>query len=260
LLVPSGEKDLYFRVDIQLAVSTHCTQTIRKVNLMKNSRLLLLLCVAASLPASAQNKIEDRIGQSAEVLTQILSRPNAIPQTLLDKSVCVLVFPDVKKVGVGVGVTYGRGVIVCRSGSDMSGPWSAPAMYKLNVGSLGPQLGKSSTDYVLLVENKTSAMKVLSGKLKLGADATAVAGPTGAKAVAANDVNTDILTYSRAKGGLFAGAALGSASMDTDDDANKTVYGKSIGATEIVREGAVTATPAGDALVRVLTHNSPPHM
>ena len=210
---------------------------------MKRNFLLVSLCVAAALPAIAQNKIEDRIGESASVLTQILSRPDAIPRTFLDKSVCVLVFPAVRKVGVGIGVTYGRGVIACRTGTDMNGPWSAPAMYKLDVGSLGVQLGNSSTDYVLLIENKTSATKVLSGKLKLGADATAVAGPTGAKAVGANDVNFDVLTYSRAKGGLFAGASLGSASMATDDDANKVVYGKSISATEIIREGGVTATP-----------------
>jgi len=227
---------------------------------MKSNRLLLLLGFVAIVPTLAQNKIEDRMGQSAEVLKQILSRPDAIPQALLNKSVCVLVFPGVKKVGVGLGVTYGRGVIVCRSGNDMSGPWSAPAMYKLDVGSLGVQLGSSSTDYVLLVENKKSAIKVLSGKLKLGADATAVAGPTGAKAVGANDVNIDILTYSRARGGLFAGAALGSASMQTDDDANKTVYGKNVTATEIVREGSVTVTPGGEALVKVLTTASPMHI
>ena len=226
---------------------------------MKKS-LLALLCVAFAIPALAQNKIDDRMGQSAEVLREILSKPDAIPSALLNHAVCVLVFPNVKKVGVGLGVTYGRGLIVCRIGMDMAGPWSAPAMYKLNVGSLGVQLGSSSTDYVLLVENKTSALKILSGKMKLGADATAVAGPTGAKAVGANDTNIDILTYSRAKGGLFAGAALGSASMDTDDDANKAAYGKSISATEIVREQEVAVTPAGKAIVRVLTKASPQHV
>ena len=225
---------------------------------MKRKFLPALLCVATTLPMIAQNKIEDRMGESAEVLTQILSRPDAIPQPLLDKAVCVLVFPAVKKVGVGLGVSYGRGVIACRSGNDMTGTWSAPAMYKLDVGSLGVQLGRSTTDYVLLIENKASAIKVLSGKLKLGADATAVAGPTGAKAVGANDVKFDILTYSRAKGGLFAGAALGSASMATDDDANKVVYGKSISATEIVREGTgITVTPAGHNFIRVLDTASP---
>ena len=224
---------------------------------MKMNRLLILLSVAASLPVVAQNKIDDRIGESAEVLRQILAKSDGIPKQYLNKAVCVLVFPAVKKVGIGIGVTYGRGVIVCRSGQDMSGPWSAPAMYKLDVGSLGVQLGSSSTDYVLLLENQKSAAKVLTGKLKLGADATAVAGPTGAKAVGANDINIDILTYSRAKGGLFAGASLGSASMDTDDDANKVVYGKDITATQIVRDGAVTATPSGKGLVKVLATASP---
>jgi SH3 domain-containing YSC84-like protein 1 len=226
---------------------------------MKMNRLLVLLCVAASLPVVAQNKIDDRIGESTEVLRQLLAKGDAIPKPLLNQAVCVLVFPAVKKVGVGVGVTYGRGVIICRSGTDMNGPWSAPAMYKLDTGSLGVQLGSSSTDYVLLVQNKQAAIKVLSGKLKLGADASAVAGPTGAKAVGQNDPNGDILTYSRAKGGLFAGASLASASLTTDDDANKTLYGKDISATEIVREGGVTTTTSGKTLDKLLTTASPHH-
>ncbi len=224
---------------------------------MKKTAVLALVSVAMTLPAFAQNKIDDRLGNSAEVLKQILAQPDNIPKAYLHRSVCVLVFPSVKKVAVGIGGTYGRGVIVCRTGTNMTGPWSAPAMYKLDTGSLGVQLGTTSTDYVLLVETKTGAHKVLSGKLKLGADATAVAGPTGAKAVAANDANVDVLTYSRAKGGLFAGASLGGASLDTDDDANKTVYGKDVTATSIVREGAVQTTPAGKPLVAVLTKASP---
>lgn len=224
---------------------------------MKTYRTLLLLILGTALPAFAQNKIDDRLGNSAEVLRQMLSRQDAIPKTYLDRSVCVLVFPAVKKVGVGLGVTYGRGVLVCRTGVNMNGPWSAPAMYKLDVGSLGVQLGRTETDYVILLENKKSALKLLTGKLKLGADATAVAGPSGAKAVGANDTNFDVLTYSRAKGGLFAGASLGSASMATDDDANKAVYGKDITATEIVREGGVTVTPAGKPIIKVLTTASP---
>ncbi|MEZ2346989.1 lipid-binding SYLF domain-containing protein [Terriglobus sp. RCC_193] len=224
---------------------------------MKTYRALLLLILGTALPALAQNKMDDRLGNSAEVLRQMLSRENAIPKTYLDRSVCVLVFPAVKKVGVGLGVTYGRGVLVCRTGTEMNGPWSAPAMYKIDVGSLGLQLGRTETDYVILLENKKSALKLLTGKLKLGADATAVAGPSGAKAVGANDTNFDVLTYSRAKGGLFAGASLGSASMATDDDANKAVYGKDITATEIVREGGVTVTPAGKPIIKVLTTASP---
>ena len=218
---------------------------------------LALLSIAMALPTFAQNKIDDRLGNSAEVLSQILAKPDEIPKQLLNRARCVLVFPAVKKVAVGIGGTYGRGVIVCRTGTDMTGPWSAPAMYKLNVGTLGVQLGSSSTDYVLLVQSKLGAQKILSGKMKLGADASAVAGPSGAKAVGVNDTNVDVLTYSRVKGGLFAGASLGSAELDTDDDANKSVYGKDISATSIVREGAVTATPAGQRLVNVLKRASP---
>jgi lipid-binding SYLF domain-containing protein len=224
---------------------------------MKKTALLALVSVAMTLPALAQNKIDDRLGNSAEVLKQILAKADEIPQAYLDKAKCVLVFPSVKKVAVGIGGTYGRGVILCRTGTNMTGPWSAPAMYKMDVGTLGVQLGTSSVDYVLLVETQTGAQKILSGKMKLGADATAVAGPTGAKAVAANDTNVDVLTYSRTKGGLFAGASLASASLDTDDDANKSVYGKDITATTIVREGGVTTTPAGKPLVAILTKASP---
>jgi lipid-binding SYLF domain-containing protein len=224
---------------------------------MKKTALLALVSVAMTLPVLAQSKIDNRLGESAEVLNQILLKPDEIPQAYLNKARCVLVFPAVKKVGVGLGVTYGRGVILCRTGTDMTGPWSAPAMYKLDVGSLGVQLGSTSTDYVLLVLTKKGAEKILSGKLKLGADATAVAGPSGAKAAAANDPNIDVLTYSRAKGGLFAGASLASASLDTDDDANKAVYGKDVTATAIVRENAVTTTPAGKRLDEILTKESP---
>jgi SH3 domain-containing YSC84-like protein 1 len=224
---------------------------------MKKTATVALMSIAMVLPTFGQNKMDNRLGDSAEVLQQILSKPDEIPRQLLNRSRCVLVFPAVKKVAVGIGGTYGRGVILCRTGTDMTGPWSAPAMYKLNVGSLGVQLGSSTTDYVLLIQTKEGAQKILSGKLKLGADASAVAGPSGAKAVGANDPNVDVLTYSRAKSGLFAGAALGSAELDTDDDANQAVYGKSISATSIVREGAVKATPAGLRLENVLKAASP---
>lgn len=226
---------------------------------MKKTSIIALVSIAMALPTFAQNKIDNRLGDSAEVLQQILAKPDEIPHQLLNRARCVLVFPGVKKIAVGIGGTYGRGVIVCRSGQDMTGPWSAPAMYKLNVSSLGVQLGSSSTDYVLLVQTKVGAQKVLSGKLKLGADASAVAGPSGAKALSANDPNIDVLTYSRAKG-LFAGAALGSADLSTDDDANKALYGKPLSATDIVREGAVTETPGGQRLVNILKHASPTYI
>ena len=217
---------------------------------MKNCVRAISMFVLLAVPVFAQSKFDDRLSESAEVLRQ-MSKPPAV----LNRAACVLVFPMVRKVGVGIGVSYGRGVLVCRKGADMMGRWSAPAMYRLNTGSLGVQLGSSTTDYVLVIETQKGALKILSGKLKLGADASAVAGPTGAKAVAANDPNIDVLTYSRAKGGLFAGASLGSASMDSDDDANKAIYGKDINATQIIRSEAVPAS--GASLVSVLTKLSP---
>ena len=187
--------------------------------------VVLIMCFATTLPLFA-SKSADRLTESTAVLKTIFSKQE-IPTSILDKAVCVLVYPSVRKVGIGIGVTYGRGMITCRTGAEMKGKWSAPAMYTLDTGSLGVQLGSSSTDYVLLVMTERGADKVLSGKLKLGADASAVAGPTGAKASGFNDPNVDVLTYSQAKG-LFAGAALGSASMATDDDMNKELYGKQI--------------------------------
>jgi lipid-binding SYLF domain-containing protein len=208
---------------------------------------LLLVCFAISLPLFAENKYSKRLSESTSVLKTILDK-HQIPQDVLDKAVCVLVYPGVKKVAVGIGGTYGRGVLSCRTGSEMTDKWSAPAMYTLDTGSLGVQLGTTSTDYVLLVMTTRGANKVLSGKLKLGADANATAGPSTAKAGGFNDPNIDILTYSQAKG-LFAGVSLGSASMGTDNDANKELYGKEMDATQIVRDGAAPVPAAGKALV-----------
>ena len=222
---------------------------------MTKKIVLLTLCFATALPLFAKDKASERLAASTAVLTTILNKQD-IPKSILDKAVCVLVYPGVKKVGIGVGVTYGRGMITCRTGAGMKGKWSAPAMYTLDTGSLGLQLGGTSTDYVLLVMTERGADKVLSGKLKLGADASAVAGPSGAKAGGFNDPNVDVLTYSQAKG-LFAGASLGSASMSTDNDMNKELYGKSLDATQIVRDGAAPVPAAGEELVRFLDKLSP---
>ncbi len=224
---------------------------------MNKTALLTLVCMSATLPALAQTKFDDRLGTSTEVLRQMLARTDAIPRDLLNEARCIMVYPNVKKVGVGVGVTYGRGVLTCRTGPHMQGEWSAPAMYTMDIGSLGVQLGSTSTDYVLLIMSQQGADKVLAGGLKLGAEATAVAGPTGAKAVGHNDVNADILTYSRAKGGLFAGTSLGTASMKSDNTANQSIYGKPVDVQQIVRDGQVTATAAGQPLLDVLEKNIP---
>jgi lipid-binding SYLF domain-containing protein len=222
---------------------------------MTKKIVLLTACFATTLLLFANNKSAERLAESTSVLKTIFDKQE-IPVGVMDKAVCVLVYPNVRKVGIGIGVTYGRGMITCRTGAQMNGKWSAPAMFTLDTSSVGLQLGSSSTDYVLLVMTQRGADKVLSGKLKLGADASAVAGPTGAKASGFNDPNVDVLTYSQAKG-LFAGVALGSASMATDTDMNKELYGKPLDATQIVRDGAAPVPPAGKGLVSFLNKVSP---
>jgi len=217
--------------------------------------LLAVLCLTMALPAIAQSKVDKRISESTTVLTNILDKPNGIPKSLLDKAVCVLAYPNVKKVGVGLGVGYGRGVLVCRSGKTMDGGWGAPVMYTLDTSSLGAQLGSTSTDYVLLVMTETGADKVLSEKVKLGTDATAAAGPSGAQAAGFNDPKIDILTYSQTKG-LFAGASLGSASMGADNKADQQLYGKTVDAVEIIR-GDVPVPANAKSLVEMLNKVSP---
>jgi lipid-binding SYLF domain-containing protein len=205
---------------------------------MKRNLIAGLLCIATVFPAVAQ-KVDQRLTESTAVLKTIAEK-SSIPNTAWSKTKCVLIYPSVKKVGIGIGVSYGRGVLVCRTGANMDGKWGAPIMYTLDTGSLGAQLGSSSTDYVLLVITTRGANKILSGKLKLGADASAVAGPAGANAAAFNDPNIDILSYSQSKG-LFAGASLGSASMTSDDKANKALYGSDLGGAQILRTEKIPA-------------------
>src|SRR6185295_5305755 len=161
------------------------------------------------------------------VLKEILGMPDSIPKDLLDRAECVVVFPSVKKVAVGVGGSYGRGAIVCRGGERFEGAWGTPAMFALEGGSIGLQLGGQATDFVLLVMNDRGATSVLGSKVKLGADASAAAGPKGRTAGASTDIvmNAEMLTYSRARG-LFAGVSLEGSTLRSDDDANKLVYGK----------------------------------
>jgi lipid-binding SYLF domain-containing protein len=227
---------------------------------MKNIHLLtiLLLCVA---PVLAQDKENERLEQSATVMREILGLPEGIPTDLLNKAECVVVYPSVKKAAFGVGGSYGRGAITCRSGKDFSGHWSAPAMYALEGASFGFQLGGQATDFVLLVMNESGANSVMSSKVKLGADASAAAGPKGREASAATDVvlKAEILSYSRAKG-AFAGVSLEGSTMRSDDGANKNLYGKELSAKQIVREGVVKAPASAKELLAVLTKASPKHV
>jgi len=219
--------------------------------------VLVALCLAVAIPAISQAKLDKRIAETTTVLANIIDKPNGIPRTLLDKADCVLVYPGVKKVGVGFGVGYGRGVLICRSGKAMDGNWGAPVAYTLDTSSLGAQLGSTSTDYVLLIMSQNGADKVLSGELQLGKDATAAAGPAGAQAGGFENPKVDILTYTQTKG-LFAGASMGSATVGPDDKANQQLYGKTISAAEIIR-GDVPVPATAKMLVDMLNKVSPQH-
>jgi len=233
---------------------------------MKNNMLLIALALLFILPAFAEDKEkkemkeDQRLGESAVVLKEILGMPEGIPKDLLDKSVCVVVYPSVKKAAFIVGGSYGRGVVTCRSGKEFGGPWSAPSMFALEGGSFGFQIGAQATDFVLLIMNESGANSIMSSKVKLGADASAAAGPVGRNASAETDVvmKAEILSYSRAKG-LFAGISLEGSTLRSDDGANKAVYGKELSAKEIVREGKVATPAAAKRLLAILQKASPKH-
>lgn len=212
------------------------------------------LCFALALPAFAENKEQKRLQESTEVLREVLSSHGGIPSEALDKAMCVLVYPNVKKVGVGIGVSYGRGVLTCRAGLQKDASWSAPAMFTLNVSSVGPQVGTIANDYVLLIMTQNGAEKLLSGKMKLGADASAAAGPSGANAQGFNDgqLNADILTYARSRGGWFAGASLANSAIGSDNVANRDLYDKDITASQIVRDGSVSVPASAEPLIALL--------
>lgn len=220
-----------------------------------------LMIVILAAPLLAQQKEQERLQESAVVLKDILGMPDGIPKTLMNKAECIVVFPSVKKVAIGIGGSYGRGVITCRSGQNFNGTWSAPAMFALEGGSAGLQLGGQATDFVLLVMNEKGANSVMGSKVKLGADASAAAGPKGRDAEAATDLTlkADILSYSRSKG-LFAGVSLEGSTLRSDGGANKNLYGNDLSAKEIVREGKVQAPAASGALLEVLNGASPKHV
>ena len=205
---------------------------------------------------AAADTEQERLANSAEVMQEILNIPDALPQDLLNKAECVAVMPSVKKFAFGVGGSYGKGALVCRTGSNFTGPWGAPAMYRLEGASVGFQLGGQATDFLLLVMNPKGAGSLLRSKVKLGADAAVAAGPKGRAAMAATDayMRAEILTYSRSRG-LFAGVSLEGSTLRQDNGANEKLYGRKITAQEIVSGGGRVS--AGQALVSVLQKASP---
>jgi SH3 domain-containing YSC84-like protein 1 len=192
------------------------------------------------------------------VLKEILDIPDDIPQDLLDKAECVIVYPSVLKAAFVIGGSYGRGAMTCRTGEHYTGPWSAPTMMALEGGSVGFQIGGQATDFVLLVMNGRGAHSILNSKVKLGADASVAAGPKGRTASASTDatLRAEVLSYSRSRG-LFAGISLEGSTVRPDNDANERVYGKKLEAESIVFKGAVAVPPPGQKLVSYLNKKSP---
>jgi SH3 domain-containing YSC84-like protein 1 len=222
--------------------------------------VVFFLLVMLTLPLSllGQEKEQDRVKDAGRVLEEILNIPDDIPQDLLDRAECVIVLPSVKKFAIGIGGSYGRGVMVCRSGQTFTGPWGPPAMYALEGANIGIQLGGNLTDFVLLVMNPAGARSLLKSKVKLGADASAAAGPKGRTAAAATDVvmRAEVLSYSRSKG-LFAGISLEGSTLRSDGGANENLYGKKLSAEDIIAKHKVGTPGAGSKLVSVLNHKSP---
>jgi lipid-binding SYLF domain-containing protein len=195
-----------------------------------------LTLVAGAVFAKKLNNEQKRLEECGVVMQEVLNVPDNIPQELLEKAECVIVIPSVKKLAFGVGASYGRGAMVCRQGEKFRGPWGAPAMYALEGGSFGFQIGGQATDLILLVMNDRGMESILSSKVKLGADASAAAGPKGRDASADTDawLRAEILSYSRSRG-LFAGISLEGSTLRPDDDASADVYGHPIKAKDIVR-------------------------
>jgi SH3 domain-containing YSC84-like protein 1 len=226
---------------------------------MKMFLVVTLLCSLVPVAfAIDDERVEDRVENAGQVMKEILNIPEDIPQDLLDKAECVIVLPSVKKAAFVFGASYGRGVMICRSGQNYTGPWGPPAMYALEGASFGLQIGAQGTDFVLLVMNAAGAKSLLGSKVKLGADASAAAGPKGRTASGATDVvmTAEILSYSRNKG-LFAGVSLEGSTLRSDGAANETLYKKKLSAKEIIREHKVSNPECAKMLVSVLEEKSP---
>lgn len=220
--------------------------------------IVLTLFLAYPGFAADESKEQKRLETCGQVFKEILDIPDGIPKDLLNKAECVIVIPSVLKFAIGVGGDFGRGAITCRTGQHFTGHWSAPALFALEGANIGFQLGGQATDFVLLVMNPKGAESILSSNVKLGADASAAAGPKGRTAAADTDIvmKAEVLSYSRSRG-LFAGISLEGSTLRSDGSANKKLYGRELSAKEIVREGKVGVPASGHTLISLLDKTSP---
>lgn len=225
---------------------------------MKRLWFRVALLFVMTFPVFGQEKEQERVANSGKVMQEIVNIPDNIPEDVLDKAECVVVLPSVLKFAIGIGGSYGRGVMTCRGGAKFTGPWGTPSMIALEGGSVGLQLGGQATDFVLLLMSPRSAENILASKVKLGGDASAAAGPVGRNASAETDVTlrAEILSYSRARG-LFAGVSLAGSTLRADNDANKNLYGKELSAKGIVFKHVVPAPASAQLLLATLNKKSP---
>jgi len=221
---------------------------------------VFIIAVFLSFPmfAAVESREQKRLRSCGQVFKEIMDIPDGIPKDLLNKAECVIVIPSVVKFAFGVGGDFGRGAITCRTGEHFTGRWSTPALFALEGANIGFQIGGQATDFVLLVMNPKGAKSILGSKVKLGADASAAAGPKGRTAAADTDIvmRAEVLSYSRTRG-LFAGISLEGSTLRSDGSANKKLYGRSLTAKEIVREGKAGIPAAGSELIALLNRNSP---
>lgn len=222
--------------------------------------IVMSLALAAAAPAQNDKKMgkelreaADHVNDASAVVNEIMQAGDkSIPRDLLDKAEAVVVFPGTVKAAFIVGGTGGSGVAVKRTGKG----WSAPAFLKLAGGSIGPQIGGSKTDYILLIMNDSGMKSLLQDKFEIGAEGSVAAGPIGRTAAASTDAkfNAQILTYSRSKG-LFAGVSLKGVSISHDNDKNRAIYQRT--ARQILADPPLAASDApatlralGDTLSR----------
>lgn len=225
---------------------------------MKRIACLAFALAMACSAMGDETREQKRLEACSQVLKEILDIPEGLPKDVLNKAECVIVIPSTLKFAIGIGGDFGRGAITCRTGQHFTGPWSAPALFALEGANIGFQLGGQATDFVLLVMNPRGANSILGSKVKLGADAAAAAGPKGRDAAADTDIvmRAEVLTYSRSRG-LFAGVSLEGSTLRSDGSANRKLYGRSLSAREIVRQGQVGVPSSGRELISLLDKTSP---
>lgn len=217
--------------------------------------IAITACFVFSATALLADSAKDRLAESTSVLTEIMGTPDkGIPQDLLDKAECVVVVPGLKKAAFVIGGQFGRGFVTCRNNSGSG--WGAPAAVRMEGGSVGFQIGGSSTDLVMLVMNKGGMNKLMSSKFTLGADASVAAGPVGRTASAGTDaqMSAELLSWSRSQG-VFAGLALNGATLRSDEDENALLYGHKM-TTRDVLTGKMAVPADAKPMVAELNRHS----